>query len=137
MKPVSHYEDLMVTHLEEARTSGLLQALAGFQIEVLGDQVDLEQDQLNSMVAHILVASNRIQHGKGFAGRDPLSLLVVALVPGGLQRERRQQAVDALCAIADWMRTDELAKCTYLPADTVFQRAHPLAIATLTVSRVG
>ena len=133
LKPLSYFENLVVSDLKAAA----LPALAGWEIEILGDQVDWEKDQLNSTVSHLLVSANRVKHINGFPARDPLTLSLVAVVPGGLQKERRMLAMDTLCAVADWMRTDEIAHSQYQPDESVLQRIHPLAIASLTVNRVG
>ena len=133
-KPLSFWEDLAVTDLQEAS----IDALSGFQIESLSNQVDWEKDQLNRAVPHIIIAATRVAHlNGGFPTQDPVTLTFVAVVPGGLQYERRQRAMDALTGIADWMRMNELAMCSYQPSETMLERMHPLAVATLTVLRVG
>jgi len=137
LKPLSFFEDQAVTDLTAAVAAGNLPALAGFQVEVLNDQVDWAKDQLTRAAKHLLVATHAVAHKKGFPNSDPLVLTLTAVVPGGLQRERRDLAMGACCAIADWMRTDQNALCFYQPADTVLMKIHPEAIASLTVNRVG
>jgi hypothetical protein len=132
MTDPSAWEDQAVSDLIGAA----IPQLSGFQIEALNNQVDFEKDQLVTAVPHLLVAWTGADHEHGFFGGDPFTLAFVAVVPGGSQRERRSLAINALSAIASWMR-DPAVGSPYQPNKSAVERLHPLAVATLTASRVG
>lgn len=129
---MAHMEDLVVYELQEA----LLPSLLGFEIEVLGNQVDWEKDQLNRATPIILVSAVDIDHEKGFYLADPIVLSFVAIVPGGNQRERRSRAFNACQSVANWMRNAANSN-PWQPGRTTMERIHPAAIASLTATRVS
>ena len=113
-----------------------LPQLATFQIESLNNQVDFEHDQLNMAAPHLLIEWIGADHEHGFLGADPITLAFVAVVPGGNQDERRCLAVNALVALANWMRMGN-SILSYQPNRSAVERVHPMAVASLTATVVG
>lgn len=129
MTDPSIWEDQAVSALQAAG----LPELADFQIEALNNQVDFSKDELVIAAPYILVAWVAAAHDQGYIGADPLTLAFVAVVPGVNMRERRSRAVNAVVAIANWMRTGT----TYQPDRSAIERVHPAAVASLTSTIVG
>lgn len=125
----TQWEDQAVSDIIGAN----LPALAGFEIEVLSNQVDFEKDQINHGAPYLLIAWVEADHERGYIGADPFFLAFTVVVPGGSERERRGTAINAVKAIADWMRTGT----PYQPKRSVVERIHPSAIVSLTAIRVG
>jgi hypothetical protein len=133
MNDTSFWEAQAVSDILGAALPELNLPGAVFQVETLNNQVDFEKDQLNVAVPHLLIAYVGADHEHGFIGADPFTLAFCAVVPGGSQYERRSIAANALKAVANWMRTGT----PYQPNRSFVEKVHPLAIATLTATRVG
>ncbi len=128
-------EQEAVTNLAALVDGGQMPALAGFAIDSLAGQVDLENDQLQIATPSLLVAVVGADHAGGAAAEaDTLQLAFVAVVPGTDQKVRRQTAMDALMAIRRWM--DEY-DTPYVPTATRTERLHPMTVAALFANRIG
>jgi hypothetical protein len=112
-----------------------LPELAGFAIDSLAGQVDLENDQLQVATPSLLIAVVGADHAGGAAAEaDTFQMAFVAVVPGMDQKVRRQTAMDALLGVRKWM--DEY-DTPYLPTSTRTERLHPLVVAALFANRIG
>lgn len=123
-----------VSNLAALVDGGELPELAGFAIDSLAGQVDLENDQLQIASPSLLVAVVGADHSGSAAEADTLQLAFVAVVPGMDQKLRRQTAMDALRAVRRWM--DEF-DTPYLPTSTRTERLHPVVVAALFANRIG
>lgn len=130
---------MTIQEIEQEAITNLLAVnlpeLAGFAVESLAGQVDLENDQLQIATPSLLVAVVGADHtGSTASEADSLQMAFVAVVPGTSQLVRRQTAMDALWAVRRWM--DEY-DTPYVPTATRTERLHPLVVAALFANRIG
>ena len=104
MRDPSYWETQAVADILAAALPELNLPGAAFQVEVLGNQVDFEKDQMNRAAPHLLVSWVMADHDHGYPGADPVTLAFVAVVPNASQVGRRNLAINACLAIANWMR---------------------------------
>lgn len=109
-----------------------LPELAAFDIESFAGQVNLANDQVLIGKPSILIAVVGATRLASVRGGDTLRVAYVAVSPGTDQGVRRQDALDALFAIRDYLNTTDL-----LFEEIRTEALHPVTIATLYAQFVG
>lgn len=109
-----------------------LPELASFDIEAFAGQVNLANDQVLVGKPSILIAVVGASRLASVKGGDYLRVAYVAVSPGTDQGVRRQDALDALFAIRNYLNTTDL-----LFEEIRTEALHPVTIATLYAQFVG
>lgn len=137
-------EELLVTAINAGVTAGELPALVGFQVEPLANQINPDTDALNVAGPSALVAQSTQDCTEGLSQGDPMTIVVLLIVPGADQLGRRRQAWGAARQLRDWLTTPSSTH-NFEPApgsgwepqriDTI--RLHPYAAVALNVTYLG
>ena len=128
--------DTWENELRDAIKEAALPGLENFAIETFSSQVNLETDQLNRAVPHLLIGFVSGDHSNGYVRGDVLNFAAVAIVPGALADVRRQTAIRALWMVRAWM-DDPAEPTVYQPIRTSVNQYNPVCVATLELKRVG